>query len=294
MVELNTRQQLEKYIVDNPTGRINTAELSRTFGVSRQRICSLLDSIGEERHHRTPPINNHCKSCRKIISTKATYCRTHAKILERHPGQYYQCRACKEYKLLEQFAKSNVSYSGYETRCLGCRAAWQRDYYRTEKGKESHVKTTRALSQKHPERQRAYYQVYKALKNGTLTKDACFQCGDSNTQAVHSDYSYPLNVTWACLTCRNDVPTIKIEYISNPLEDGFRDFIRDKIGKTNGLGRWLEIIKQHYQTSCITNQIFSKSIEECNDIEGLGKQYKNLASQYSECWLSKNTPKLGG
>ena len=294
VVELNTRQQLEKYIVDHPLGRINTAELSRTFGVSRQRICNLLDSIGEDRHHRAPPTNNHCKSCGKIISKKAIFCRTHAKILERHPGQYYQCRACKTYKLLEHFAKSNISFSGYETRCLDCRAEWQRNYYRTERGKESHIKTTRALSQKHPERQRAYYQVYKALKNGTLIKDVCFQCGDSNTQAVHSDYRYPLNVTWACLTCRNNIPITKIEYASNPLEDGFRDFIKTKIGKTNGVGRWLEIIRQHYQTSSITNQVFIASIEECDDIEGLGKQYKNLATQYMGELLPDTTPKLGG
>ena len=46
-MELNTRQRLEKYLVDNPIGRINTAELSRTLGVSRQRICNILDSMGE-------------------------------------------------------------------------------------------------------------------------------------------------------------------------------------------------------------------------------------------------------
>jgi hypothetical protein len=288
LVEINTRQQLEKYIVDNPIGRINTAELSRTFGVSRQRICNILDSIGEERHHRIPPTNNYCKSCKKIITKKAIYCRTHAKILERHSGQYYQCRACKAYKILEHFAKNSVAFSGYETRCLDCRAEWQRTYYKTEKGKESHVKTTRALSQKHPERQRAYYQVYKALKNGTLTKEICFQCGDSNTQAVHSDYRHPLSVTWACLTCRNNIPTTKMEYIANPLEDDFRTFIKSKIGKTNGLGRWLEIIKQHYQISFITNQIFVTSIDDCHNIEGLGKQYKNLASQYMNELLPEN------
>jgi hypothetical protein len=288
LVELNTRQQLEKYIVNHPTGRINTAELSRAFGVSRQRICNLLDIIGEARHHRIASANNYCQSCKKIISKKATFCRTHAKILERHPGKYYQCRACKEYKLLERFAKSNISFSGYETRCLDCRAEWQRNYYRTDKGKESHVKTTRALSQKHPERQRAYYQIYKALKNGTLIKQVCFQCEDSNTQAVHSDYRHPLNVTWTCLTCRSDIPITKIEYTSNPLEEGFRNFIKTKIGKTNGLSRWLEIIKQHYQIFFITNQIFITSIEDYKDIEGLGKQYKSLASQYADELLSEN------
>ena len=111
---------------------------------------------------------------------------------------------------------------------------------------------------------------------------------------MHSDYRYPLNVTWACLTCRNNIPITKIEYASNPLEDGFRDFIKTKIGKTNGVGRWLEIIRQHYQDSSITNQVFIASIEECDDIEGLGKQYKNLATQYMGELLPDTTPKLGG
>ena len=289
-MELNTRQRLEKYLVDNPIGRINTAELSRTLGVSRQRICNILDSMGEHRHHRVTVPTNHCQSCGIVISKNAQYCRTHAKVLERQAGQYYQCRLCKEFKLLEHFAKSNVSYSGYETRCLTCRAEWQRNYYRTDKGKESHVKTTRALSQKHPERQRAYYQVYKALKSGILTKQNCFKCGNINTQAIHSDYRKPLEVTWACLTCRNDITTEKTEYISNPLEDGFRDFIKSKIGKTNGLGRWLETIKQHYQVSFITSQIFISSIKDYKQIEGLGRQYKLLASQYADELLIELIP----
>ena len=290
MVELNTRQQLNKYLIDNPVGKINTAELSRTLNVSRQRICNLLDALGETRHHRIPTIKNHCVSCGILISKNATFCRIHSKVLERHEGQYYQCRLCKEYKLLEQFAKSNVSYSGYETRCLDCRSAWQRDYYRTDKGKESHVKTTRALSQKHPERQRAYYQVYKALKNGILTKESCFKCGATNTQAVHSNYRAPLTVTWACLTCRSAVLTPTTQYTPNPLEEGFREFIKNKIGKTNGIGRWLEIIKTHYKTSIITSQIFVTSIKEYKNIEGLGRQYKLLASQYAEELLIELLP----
>ena len=289
LAELTTRQQLEKYIIDNPTGKINIAELSRQLGTTRQNIHSILNRLGETRHHRLPSLPNHCQTCRKPISKSATFCRPHAKIIERQEGTYYQCRLCKEYKVLEQFAKSNIAFSGYETRCLDCRAEWQRNYYRTDKGKQSHVKTTRALSQKHPERQRAYYQVYKALKNGSLIKESCFKCNDPNTQAVHSNYRNPLNVTWACLTCRSSAPTPE-SYAPNPLEDGFREFIKNKIGKTNGLGRWLEIIKQHYSISFLTAQIFITSINEYRNIEGLGRQYKVLASQYANELLIELSP----
>ena len=92
------------------------------------------------------------------------------------------------------------------------------------------------------------------------------------------------------MTCRNDITTEKTEYISNPLEDGFRDFIKSKIGKTNGLGRWLETIKQHYQVSFITSQIFISSIKDYKQIEGLGRQYKLLASQYADELLIELIP----
>ena len=290
LAELTIRQQLEKYLVDHPHGRINTAELARTFKVTRQHICHQLDRLGEQRHHRLSPIPSHCQACGIVISKNATYCRPHAKIVERFPGQYYQCNACKEYKVLEEFAKSNIAHSGYETRCLNCRAEWQRNYYRTEKGKDSHVKATRALLQKHPERQRAYYQVYKALKSGVLQKESCYKCGDSNSQAIHSDYRNPLSVTWACLTCRSKINIPKIDYTPNPLEDGFREFTRNTIGKTNGLGRWLAIIKQHYNTSFITSQIFVQSIKDYKNIDGLGRQYKILAAQYADKLLIELLP----
>ena len=290
LAELTIRQQLEKYLVDHPIGRINTAELARNFNVTRQHICHQLDILGEQRHHRSPPITSYCKSCGIVISKNATYCRPHAKIVERLPGKHYQCSACKKYKVLEEFAKSSIAHSGYETRCLSCRAEWQRNYYRTEKGKDSHVKATRALLQKHPERQRAYYQVYKAIKNGVLQKESCYKCGDPNSQAIHSDYRNPLLVTWACLTCRSGIDTPKIDYIPNPLEDGFREFTKATIGKTNGLGRWLAIIKQHYNTSFITSQIFIQSIKDYKNIDGLGRQYKILAAQYADKLLIELLP----
>ena len=290
LAELTIKQQLEKYLIDNPNGKINTAALARIFNVTRQHICHQLDILGEQRHHRLPSPPNHCQSCGIVISKNATYCRSHAKMIERFPGTSYQCSVCKKYKVLEEFAKSNIAHSGYETRCLSCRAEWQRNYYKTKRGKESHAKATRSLLQKHPERQRAYYQVYKALKSGILQKESCYKCGDVNSQAIHSDYQNPLNVTWACLTCRNDIDTPKVNYIPNLLEDGFREFIKTTIGKTNGLSRWLGIIKNHYHTPCITSQIFVQSIKDYKNIYGLGRQYKILAEQYADNLLIELLP----
>ena len=114
LAELTTRQRLEKYLVEHPNGRINTAKLGRSFSITRQQICYLLDKLGEQRHHRLPSIANCCKACGIDISKNATYCRSHAKIVKRFPGKYYQCIACKTYKVLEEFANaiksSNLEY----------------------------------------------------------------------------------------------------------------------------------------------------------------------------------------
>ena len=197
MTQVSTREQLQIYLKEHPIGKINTVILSKELGVSRQHICKTLDNLGETRHHRIPKVIKHCPKCETIISTKATFCRSHARLIEKYKGKLYLCKICKKYRLLEHFAKSKIAHSGYETRCLDCRAKWQREYYRTERGRQSHSNSTRSLAQKHPERQRAYYQVYKALQSGFLIKELCFRCNSENTQAIHSDYNQPFNITWS-------------------------------------------------------------------------------------------------
>ena len=290
MTQVSTREQLQIYLKEHPIGKINTVTLSKELGVSRQHICKTLDNLGETRHHRIPKVIKHCPKCETIISTKATFCRSHARLIEKYKGKLYLCKICKKYRLLEHFAKSKIAHSGYETRCLDCRAKWQREYYRTERGRQSHSNSTRSLAQKHPERQRAYYQVYKALQSGALTKELCFRCNSENAQAIHSDYNQPFSITWSCLTCRNFVPMDKVIYIPNPLEEGFRTFIKAKIKHTNSFGKWMQVLKQHYNTQEITSQIFVSSIKEYKQINGLGKQYKDLASLYAEELLIKLLP----
>ena len=290
MTQLSIREQLQLYLNEHPIGKINTAILSKQLEVSRQHICKTLDNLGEIRHHRIPKVLKYCPKCETVISTKATFCRSHARLIEKYKGKHYLCKICGKYRLLEHFAKSKIASSGYETRCLDCRAKWQREYYRTERGRQSHSNATRSLAQKHPERQRAYYQVYKALQSGTLTKEVCFRCNSEDTQAIHSDYNQPFNITWSCLTCRNFVPIAKITYVPNPIEEGFRVFTKTKIEHTNSFGKWMQILKQHYNTQEITSQIFVSSIKEYKYIKGLGKHYKNLASQYAEELLIKLLP----
>lgn len=41
-------------------------------------------------------------------------------------------------------------------------------------------------------------QVFIAIRNKKLKKLPCSICGDMKTQAHHTDYNKPLDVTWLC------------------------------------------------------------------------------------------------
>lgn len=54
-----------------------------------------------------------------------------------------------------------------------------------------------------PEKKAAWNAVYKALRNGTLTRpDRCEHCAtECAPQASHTDYSRRLDVEWLCPSC---------------------------------------------------------------------------------------------
>ena len=51
---------------------------------------------------------------------------------------------------------------------------------------------------RYPERAKARVAVAQAIKRGQLVRQPCAQCGDTNSQAHHPDYSKPLLVEWLC------------------------------------------------------------------------------------------------
>ena len=204
MSTTTTRNKLIQFLAEHPQGRLNTGELGRTYGVSRQQIWNILESLGETRHRRGPKKINTCNSCGILISRNSSFCRAHAKIGSyRILGESYECRLCLEIKPLNQFAKSAQYSSGFERRCLACRAKWQIEYHKTSSGKSQHSLATKAVGQKYPERIKAYYRVHKALKDGSLLKQPCVNCGSDESQAIHLNYHEPLNIMWLCPLCRH-------------------------------------------------------------------------------------------
>ncbi len=56
---------------------------------------------------------------------------------------------------------------------------------------------------------RARVKVARALKDGTLEKEPCYECGSEIVQAHHDDYSKPLDVRWLCPNHHPKADTIR-------------------------------------------------------------------------------------
>ena len=73
------------------------------------------------------------------------------------------------------------------------RAAWRK-------------KTKRASDKKDaPEKNRARSAVGRAVARGELLKQPCEECGETNVQAHHTDYSKKLEVVWLCVKHHKEV-----------------------------------------------------------------------------------------
>ena len=278
----STRDLLEEYLKENShLERINTASLSTQFGVTRQRVAQILNLIGETRHKRQAKETNQCPICGIAITKNALACRQHSHQKDnRIEGYKYRCKICNSFKPLEQFTRSKRSPSGYEHRCLECRSAWQREYNKTRKGRENHKRAVKALIDSHPERRRAYYQVFRAIKEGTLTKQPCESCGNTKTQAVHTDYNQPLNIKWMCRLCSSRDETDPAKYRSSKIEEQFRDYIGSELNKSNVGGKWISAIKQFFGVSTLNIRLLSAATDNVDKIPGLGSGYTDAFNRF--------------
>jgi len=280
-MENSTKDKIHQYAATFLGDKIDTAALSREFGVTRQRVWSILESIGETRHQRVPKKEKLCETCKVKISKNAQFCRLHSKrTTPKISGQFYNCRICNQAKVLEQFARNAQYSSGYDTRCLACRAEWQRDYHLTQKGKQSHLLATKTLNDKHPERQRAYYQVYQAIKRGMIIRLPCSRCQSPNSKAVQTDYNHPLNVIWLCSLCKHRNPVPLTSYEPDAFEEHFRTFINTTTEDTRWSSKWIKILKNYYQITNITEEVLYRSLDPNEKIKGLGASYKELITQF--------------
>lgn len=286
MTSVTTKSRIQEYLSshsDSPT--LNASEIGRTVGTSRQRVCQILEDLGEDRHKRSVKALQHvCPVCDKKISRNAKHCKEHSVVRQdRQEGFNYMCRSCHQYKPLELFAKSARHFSGYETRCLDCKAEWQRRYNQTRKGKESHLKANRKSAQKHPERIRAYYQVYKAVRRGDLVKPSICEeqnCSNTKVRATHNDYHKPLSVQWLCALHAKRNTLVRSGHIPNRLEEQFRDYVFIQIDHTNSATRWINALKNHFDGAEISYSLLLDAINSPYPIPGLGRQFRIKARHF--------------
>ena len=261
---------------------INASDLSRKYEISRQRVWQILEELGETLHKRTTKRTNTCRTCGTLISRSAINCRTHSRQPDkRREGFNYICRLCGIYKPLSQFVKNKKSKSGYETRCLACRSAWQRKYNKTHQGHTSHYLANKKLAEQHPERTRAYYQIHRALKQKKLIKakkceDA--DCLDTRVQAVHRDYATPLDVRWLCRLHAKRIRIAVKDYTPNPIEVRYRQFISDYTKGWSNPSKWISILQKQYGD--LTHTVLVDALKNYKEVQGLGRKFRTTTKAF--------------
>jgi len=133
------------------------------------------------------------------------------------------CFKCNEEKPLDEFYCHSGMTDGHLNKCKECTkrdvaenreknhariCEYDRQRARTSKRKENNIHSQRKRRRAHPEKQRAYNAVRRAIDKGKLTRTSvCEICGASECkiEAHHSDYSRPLDVQWLCFRCHRSI-----------------------------------------------------------------------------------------
>lgn len=147
------------------------------------------------------------------------------------------CFKCQQCKPIDDFYKHKYMADGHLGKCKECTKADARANYRVDPIAHQNYERQRG---KTPERRakaleyqrtrrarkklesRARNLVGHALRSGALVKEACTDCGTSDSiEAHHEDYNKPLDVVWLCFNChrirhnQTVLPVINLEAIGN-------------------------------------------------------------------------------
>lgn len=117
----------------------------------------------------------------------------------RYSKEYYQKN--KERKL--------AATRKWRIKNFGSEAAYQRYLY--SKNPDVYRAAADRATAKNPLIRKVGSAVNAAIRNGTLTRRPCRDCGALKVQAHHEDYSKPLDVIWLCQKCHKAVHMAKSE-----------------------------------------------------------------------------------
>lgn len=126
-----------------------------------------------------------CFKCKRVLPLGDFY--GHPAMKDGHLGK---CKEC---------TKSDVS-ANYMAR-VEAKRDYEKHRAQSERRKKWCIERQKRLRMASPEKYKARSAVANAVRDGRLTRLACQVCGNPHSQAHHSDYSQPLEVTWLCFTC---------------------------------------------------------------------------------------------
>lgn len=130
------------------------------------------------------------------------------------------CSTCKIEKESSLFQKRKASSDGLTSSCSEClkirdklryskereyRLLKNKEYLKTEKGKESHKKSVDKWKDSNKNKRAAHVILGNAIKYKKITKLPCLICGNLDVEGHHPDYDRPLDVIWLCTTHHNEI-----------------------------------------------------------------------------------------
>ena len=144
------------------------------------------------------------------------------------------CKICGETKEQPLFRKQASYKSGYANICKECRnkrdIVWQRNYDKTEKGKEvkekasykynhskkgqlSNSNNTIEYRKNNKSKVYAHRLINQGVNSGLIIKpEGCELCGShERLDGHHWDYKQPLSVIWCCRQCHADIHNDRLE-----------------------------------------------------------------------------------
>ncbi len=115
----------------------------------------------------------------------------------------HHCYICKLHKPAEDFGKDRSRGSGLMSKCRDCHRERQRAKRQTLEEKVKRVLLARKWKRENRIKERAHKAVYKAIREGVLTKPTSYiNCASTvKIEGHHDDYGLPLDVRWLCQVC---------------------------------------------------------------------------------------------
>ena len=104
-------------------------------------------------------------------------------------------------KTLKEYAKYHREYRHKNAKKI---RAYKRKFNKLWRKKNGYHNEENS-KKRHPRKERARYEVQKAVQRGDLKKEPCIVCGNKKSQGHHENYNKPLEVIWLCALHHREV-----------------------------------------------------------------------------------------